>query len=76
MRLFVEPLTSTSLDDENIRPLNEFASKLLGSDLQKHLHERVEHSLQTEQLMKEAKTVMFNYVYEVDKSIYEWFTEK
>ena len=78
MRLFVEPLTSTngdSLDDENIRFLDEFVLKLPGSDLQNHLHDCVEHSLLTEQQIKEAKTVMFNYVYEVGKSLYERFPE-
>ena len=78
MRLSVEPLTSTngdSLDDENIRPFDKFVSKLPGSDLQKHLHDCVEHSLLTEQQIKETKTVMFNYVYEVGKSFYEWFSK-
>ena len=78
LRLFVEPLTNTngdSLDDENIRLLDEFVLKLSGSDLQKHLHDCAEHSLLTEQQIKEAKTVMFNYIYEVSKSLYERFPE-
>ena len=75
MRLFVETLTSTTLNDENMRFLYEFVLKLPGSDLQKHLHDCVEHSLLTEQQIKEAKTVMFNYVYEVGKSLYERFPE-
>ena len=72
VRLFVETLTSTTLNDENMRFLYEFVLKLPGSDLQKHLHDCVEHSLLTEQQIKEAK---FNYVYVVGKSLYERFPE-
>ena len=37
--------------------MDDVVSKLPGSDLQKHLHECVEHLLLTEQQLKEAKTV-------------------
>ena len=81
IKAFIDPIVLDNSNDIfdantcNLRPLEDCIEKLPGTDFQKHLRDCIEHSLLTEQQLKQAKENMKAYITVIATSLTDRFPE-
>ena len=79
LKTFTAPVTINSAqsisDENNLRAIEDAIPLLPGSNLQRHLSDRVEHALLTSRELNKVKYIMYNYIVVIGKALERRFPE-